>query len=78
MGPALWPQCWELLYSHPIGMKVKDKQQRRQLTQVHAKMAVTMEIEMMVAPVSLLHHIRIFCNVKSHEINVIGQKTDIH
>ena len=22
MGPALWPQRWELLYSHPIGMKV--------------------------------------------------------
>jgi len=23
MGPALWPQRWELLYSHPIGMKVR-------------------------------------------------------
>ena len=22
MGPALWPQRWELLYSRPIGMKV--------------------------------------------------------
>jgi len=22
MGPALWPQRWELSHSHPIGMKV--------------------------------------------------------